>query len=947
MAAKTFLYKCAEAIQQLQAGQYDDLLVVFPNRRALQYFEKEFAACHNRAVLLPELKTVSEVLAAHSQYRETDKLTLIRRLLKVHNEALGLNEAPDSFLAWGELLLSDFDEIDKYLVNADLLYRNLADLKEFDKISDFLTPEQIETIQRFWRNFKSDKDNSEANFLKIWNRLADIYKAFKHTLMAENLAYEGMMQRNTIENIEHRIHLGEWQRVIFIGFNQLNRCEERLFDYAKNHVETLFYYDADDYYLKDLNHEAGKFIRKNILKFPQALTNSQKFDTNSPKEVHLYAVSGYQKQAKIAAEILKKSTSQHAVWMLPDQAMLLPAMYSLPENIEKVNITMGMSLRDTVLPAFVESYLSLRKSIRTHAAGKAFFYHEPVVSLLKHPFLNYQNHDANALLCQEISSLNSVYTDAEKLKISELHQVVFQPTSDLDLIAGLITIFKLLIRQVPAEEWNNMRLMKAYINDLHRLGEFYADSSERADVQLVTKILRRHYATCSLPFEGEILDGLQLMGPLETRSLDFESVFVLNMNEGVFPNDSPGNTYIPVALRAAFGLPLPADKAAAQSYFFFRLMQNAGEVHLLYNTDDGGLRKAEPSRFIFRIENDPHFKVHKIQVSPSLKLHEETEFTVEKSENVKEILRKYFDGNAGQKRFSPSAINDYLSCALKFYYRHVLQLQEPDLVSPDLDPRSFGTLLHAVMENLYQPYLGKVLTPEDFQEIESKISGQVRDEFQLLYADSNLHIAGPNGQSIINKNVIEAYVKQIVKHDKSYKSLEILYLEIGGKNNRLDLNFELPTFDGVQTVFIDGKIDRVDNCEDRVRVVDYKTGSAEMKFHAIEGLTSDNSKYHNSAALQTILYGLMLNHRFPELKGQIQPSLYVLRSIYGNAFSPVFYTKENKEPLLAVATIQDEVMTNLSQVLAGIFDENQPFERTENTETCRYCSFASICERNI
>jgi len=947
MANKTFLYRCAEAIQQLQGGHYDDLLVIFPNRRALQHFEKEFAACHNRAVLLPELKTISEVLAEHAPYREADKLRLIRILLKVHNEALGLHEAPDSFLPWGELLISDFDEIDKYLVNADLLYRNLADLKGFDNISDFLTPEQIETIQRFWRNFKSDRDNSEAKFVKIWSHLAEIYHAFKEALAAENLAYEGMIQRHTIENLDSRLNLSVWQRVVFIGFNQLNRCEERLFEYSRKHAETLFYYDADDYYLKDLNHEAGKFLRKNMARFPQALDNSTQFSIQSPKQVNIYGVSGFQKQAKIAAEILNHSAAGQVVWMLPDPAILLPAMYSIPENQEQVNITMGMSFRDTILPAFVESYLSLRRSIRTHSNGETYFFHEPVFSLLKHPYLNFRQQGENASLCADITRSNRVFVSADKLSAGELHQMVFKPAPELDLIAELIAIFKIVIGQIPGSDWDNLRLVRAYSNDLHRLGEFYNAESERSDVQMVTKILRRHYATGKVAFEGETLEGLQLMGPLETRSLDFDSVYVLNMNEGVFPNDSPGNTYIPVALRAAFGLPLPADKAAAQSYYFFRLIQNAGEINLFYNTDDGGMRKAEPSRYIFRIENDPHFKVNKIQLSPGLKLHDESPFSVAKSENLKEILRKYFTEGPDRKRFSPSAVNDYLSCSLKFYYRHLLRLQEPEAVSPDLDARSFGTLLHAVMENLYKPYLGKVLTDEDFQEIENNISRQVGEEFMALFQTSNLHIAGPNGQSIINKNVIEAYVKQIVKHDKSYKNLKIMHLELGGKNERLDLNFDIPSFDGFQTVYIDGKIDRVDYCDDTVRVVDYKTGSAEMTFSAIGDLTGENSKNHNPAALQTILYALMLNHKFPELKGQIQPSLYVLRSIYGTAFSPVFVNKDSKEPLHAVASIQNEVMSNLSAMLAGIFDENQPFERTENIETCRFCSFASICERNI
>jgi CRISPR/Cas system-associated exonuclease Cas4 (RecB family) len=947
MAQKTFLYRCAEAIQQLQGGQYDDLLVIFPNRRALQHFEKEFAACHNHAVLLPELKTISEVLAEHSPFREADKLTLIRILLKVHNEALGLHEAPDFFLPWGELLISDFDEIDKYLVNADLLYRNLADLKEFDNISDFLSPEQIETIQRFWRNFKSGNDNSEAKFVKIWSHLAEIYHTFKAALAAENLAYEGMVQRDTIENLDNRLNLSVWQSVVFIGFNQLNRCEEQLFDYSRKHAKTLFYYDADDYYLKDLNHEAGKFLRKNLDRFPQALANSAQFQVQSPKQVNIYGVSGFQKQVKIAAEILKKSTSKNVVWMLPDPAMLLPAMYSLPENQEQVNITMGMSLRDTILPAFVESYLSLRRTLRTDSKGETYFFHEPVLSLLKHPYFNFRQQSENASLCADITQWNRVYISAEKLSAGELHQMVFKPAPELDLIAELIAIFKILNSQIPGGDWDNRRLIKAYVNDLHLLGEFYDAPSEKADVHMVTKILRRHYATGKLAFEGETLDGLQLMGPLETRSLDFDSVYVLNMNEGVFPNDSPGNTYIPVALRAAFGLPVPSDKAAAQSYYFFRLIQNAGEIHLFYNTDDGGIRKAEPSRYIFRIENDPHFWVNKIQISPGLKLHDESKFSVAKSEKVKEILRKYFSGAPDLKRFSPSAVNDYLSCSLKFYYRYLLRLQEPEAVSSDLDARSFGTLLHAVMENLYKPYLGKVLTDEDFQEIEKNIGPQVNEAFMALFQTSNLHIAGPNGQSIINKNVIEAYVKQIVKHDKSYKSLKIMHLELGGKNERLDLNFEIPSFDGIQTVYIDGKIDRVDNCDGTVRVVDYKTGSAEMTFSAVGDLTGENSKKHNPAALQTILYALMFNHKFPEFKGQIQPSLYVLRNIYGKAFSPVFVEKESKEPLQAVAAIQHEVMSNLNRLLAGIFDQNQPFERTENIESCRFCSFASICERNI
>jgi hypothetical protein len=962
-----FLENIAETLFKEFGNTLNRHCLVFPNRRAGLYFLKYLAARIEKPVWAPSILTINELFRSYSSLQTAGNEILLFELFKVYSNLKKPHESFDEFYFWGDMLLNDFDDVDKYLVDASLLFRNVLDIKNIDQQFGGLTEVQIEIIRRFWTNFDLDKPTKEkSGFIGIWSVLSDLYSGFRHTLKNQNLAYEGMIFRELAESIENNFTSEEqWKMVHFIGFNALNECEKVMMTRFKKAGKARFYWDYDNSYIKEgkLN-SAGFFMRDNLKIFGNDMPLGWSFDTMLSKKVpdvsrRVIDTSSDVAQVKLISQLLEgipgitEANAHHTAVVLADENLLMPVLTSLPENMGDINITMGHPLKQTLVYTLVKHLMDLQRNA-TISDGVVRFGYKDVISILKHSLLSGLLSESDNELVHEIVKTNLTRVPSDRFikseSLSQIFKKALTPAELSDYFKDILSLIALTNerkgdKSTKNKVQDNIRNEFIYrvVLSINRLETIVNSPDVPFTTDTYIRILDGMLRMQSVPFSGEPLTGIQIMGILETRALDFKNLIILSVNEGILPAISAGSSFIPFSLREVFSLPSINHQESIYAYHFYRLMQRAENITFIYNSNSEGLRSGEMSRFLIQMKYDevlkPDFLDLKFEIKTPHPPGEKIERSVEHSE---QLFSLFLDKNSGRS-LSPSAICTWLNCRMKFFFRYINRLTEPEIISADIDPAMLGNILHKIMRNLYEPYIGKILTGEipqgmirDKQFLSKIVNEAVNEEFKAGRDDS------VSGNELIVRDVLMAYVIRILNADKAIMPLTILNLE-----NKFE--FSLPFIRNGSQIIIQtgGTIDRIDSAAGVTRIVDYKTGTVSESVNSVYDLFIDDRKKDADPWLQTLLYCEAYLAANP---GRIvRPSVYKIRKLTGSVPNDKLRLKTGSRtdiPLENYMEVRDEFLSGLKDLISIIFSDVEPFVKTTDVRRkCSYCPYRTLCMR--
>ena len=963
-----FLERIAKSIYEEFGNTLNRHCLVFPNRRAGLFFLKYLASGINKPVWEPSVLTINELFRTHSILQTAGNEILLFELYKVYNKLRPSAESFDNFYFWGDMLLNDFDDIDKYLVNASLLFRNVEDFKHIDKEFGGLTENQAEIIKKFWVNFNPEKPTDQkTGFLNIWSVLNELYNEFRNSLMNQNLAYEGMIFRELAENEDAIFSAGlRWDHFHFIGFNALNKCEKVVMSRLKRAGKARFYWDYDETYITGSEtNSAGFFMRENLKIYGNNMPVGWSYQTllssvNSSVKRRIFDTSSDVAQVKLVPELLRelpgldKENAHHTAVVLADENLLVPMLSSLPENIGDVNITMGYPLKQTQVYTLLSSLMDLQRNA-VMSDGFSSFNYRDVAAVMKNSLISSFISEPADKIISDIQESNLIRISSKYFENDgKLNQIFIKPGTPALLSDYFRNILSLIAsggaQNMDTEDGGNVsnNILNEFIYrvvlSINRLESIVRSNDVVFSSDTYLRILDRMLRMQSVPFAGEPLTGIQIMGILETRALDFRNLIILSVNEGILPSvSSPSSSFIPFSLREAFGLPSVNHQESIYAYHFFRLLQRAGNVTFIYNSNPEGLKSGEMSRFLIQMNYNPLLKPEIVNLKLEIKSHGNISPVVERRKEHLEQLCSYYLDPGREHLLSPSAINTWLNCRMKFYYRYVNQLREPSEIKTDIDPAMLGNILHEIMRSLYSDYEGKVLTKEN---IESILKGRVElsriIEANVIkkYGRSDDH--SPNGNEIIVGDVLLNYLTRILNNDISLAPLMIISLE---KSYSFTLNFSA----GVKTfnLLIGGVVDRIDIVNNTVRIVDYKTGTVAESLNSISDLFEDDRKKDADGWLQTLLYCEAFIGKSTVEK--IRPSIYKIKKINADPDSDRLRIKTGNRQEISVedySDLRETFIAGLKETVSRIFSEDEPFIMTDDRAgKCRYCVYKSLCMR--
>ncbi len=973
---ETFLQLVARDLYRRVGHDLSRTAVVFPNKRASLFFNEGLASeAGGRPLWSPVYSSISELFQSLSPYAVGDPLRLACLLYKVYKEQTGSSETLDEFFFWGELLISDFDDIDKNMADADRLLGNLQELKDLDDYS-FLTATQEAAIREFFHNFSIEKSTQlKQKFMTIWNHLGGIYTTFRQTLHEAGIAYEGMMYRDVIERLD--VSALPYDRIVFVGFNVLNKVEQLLFSRLRDAGKALFYWDYDVYYASarpaaaaelPFAREAGEFIMRNMQEFPNCLPE-ECFDVMRRQKTVCYVAAPTENaQARYipqwynsinAVETCNRTTDtthrekENAV-VLCNEALLQPVLHSLPREVRSVNITMGFPLSGTPISGLVGVLTAMQTE--GYDARSATYAYRYVAPVLRHPYIQQLSSVATAL-DHELTQGNRFSVAPSDLWRDELLSRVFRPQEGNAAICrwlnGIISDVATLYRDNADTDASRDMYRQLYRESLFKaytLVNRLLTLTESGELSVTTptfvSLLDRLLAAASIPFHGEPAIGLQIMGVLETRNLDFRNLLMLSVNEDKLPKNDGDASFIPYNLRRAFGLTTVEHRMSVYAYYFYRLIQRAENVTLMYNTSDDGLNRGEMSRFMLQYLVESGQAVSRISlVAGQMPESARTISVVKTADMLHRLAARYNPAMTGTSYLSPSAINKYLDCPLMFYYRYVAGIRSDDKVSADIDAATFGNVFHKAAELLYTDLTARggmvqaesieaLLKASDKRLIGRYVDEAFRQEFFHVAEGQTVHY---NGTQLISCSVIGRFIENMLTADRTYAPFTIVALE-----HNVTETIDLDTSVGSISLRLGGKIDRLDSKDGVLRIVDYKTGGDLPKSPSID--KAFTGKDRDGRLLQTFLYSAMTCHSHKGCK--VRPALFMVSKKQGD--ERPLELKLGKETIDDFRQYDADYRSRLTAVVRQIFDTAVPFSQTDNKDKhCANCDYARLCHIRI
>lgn len=961
---KPFLYQVATLFYQQYGAEIHRLAFVFPNRRAGLFFQKYLSEISERPLFSPSILTINDLFMQLSGKHPADKIQMLFRLYELYKQRSGSSESFDEFIYWGEMLLNDFDDIDKYMVDARMLFRNVSDLKSLDDDFNYLSPEQVQAIRSFWSSFypKGDSPNQQ-HFLELWEILYDLYAGLRTSLAKDGCGYDGMIFREVVEQLEKEpMSDFPFDQVVFVGLNALSVSEERLLLALQKKGVADFYWDYVGPWVTDPDNKASFFLGRNLRLFPSRM----QLPATGPvqAEIRVMGVPSAIGQAKQVYPILQALADEQQLTdesalrtaiVLPDEHLLVPVLNAIPEAIQHINVTMGYPLAGTPVAALMEYILTLQKNIR-YIDRVPVFYFRDVLPILNHQYVMAAAPEEVSQLVKDMTAGNRIYVHAADLNRHELLSILFTPVQNTEelsdyLIHVLEALNACLRNKCPNPDDEEMisnstqttadieqEFIFHYFATVNRMKEVMREAKIEMRLDTYFRLLKRMTDLITIPFEGEPLSGLQVMGVLETRALDFDRLIILSMNEGIFPLKKAANSFIPYNLRRGFGLPTYEHQDSVWAYHFYRLIRRVKQVTLLYDTRTTGLQTGEVSRFVYQLRYHYQYPLIDELVVYDVASSAVPPISVQKTAEVGKLLSDFLSG--GPRALSASAINTYLDCPLKFYFSVLEQIQEEDEITETVERDVFGSILHKVMEDLYAPFKGKLVTADLLKLLRKDqplLTGTIARAFAELFFKSPV-VRSLEGENFLTGEMIRKYAEKILEQDARFTPFHYIESE---KKVRATI-----TLSDRRIVQLKGFIDRVDSLDRVLRIVDYKTGSGKLEFESVEGLFDKEAKDRPKAVMQVFLYAWMYQ-QLPEYTGMpIQPAIYYLRTLFQRSFNPVVEQKKGRGKADKVNSFQDfaaDFEDKLRQCLDEIFNLDIPFTQTETGKACAYCSFRGLC----
>lgn len=959
----SFLKLVAEDLYNKLGNDLSRVAVVFPNKRASLFFNEHLAAQTQKPIWSPAYVSISDLFQRLSPLKIGDPISLVCILYKIFREETRSEETLDDFYFWGELLISDFDDVDKNLVDADRLFTNLQELNGIMDDLDFIDEEQEAAIQQFFQNFSIEKRTIlKERFISLWDCLGDIYKRFKHELHSKGIAYEGMLYREVIESLSS----GElpYDKFVFVGFNVLNKVEHSFFYELKKQDKALFYWDYDLFYTRPIHkvdnettrnsfHEAGEFIVRNLKDFGNELPSKYFDELRKPKSIRYLASPTENAQSRYIPQWLDSleqpyEEKENAV-VLCNEALLLPTLHTIPDSVKNVNITMGFPLSQTPVFSFINAVVELQINGYRKQTGR--YIYQYTQAALKHPYTMQCSPHAIAIE-KELTQKNRFYPLPGELQKDDFLRLLFAPVDSLQSLCQYLTLLLKEISKLYRQEkesddiFNQLyreSLFKGY-TIINRLSTLIEEGQLDVRIDTFRRLLNRILTTSNIPFHGEPAIGMQVMGVLETRNLDFKNLMILSLNEGQLPQSGGESSFIPYNLRKAFGMTTIEHKIAVYAYYFYRLIQRAENITLAYNTSSEGLNRGEMSRFMlqFLIEWPNTIKREYLEAeqAPQAK----RDIIIDKSQSICTKMQNRYNikQNAKATILSPSALNTYLDCSLRFYFRYIAGITIPNEVSAEIDSALFGTIFHRSAELIYESLTvnRKLIRKEDIEELLKNdyklqlfIDQAFKEEFFKMPLNEH---AEYNGLQLINSKVIESYLKQLLKIDLQYAPFEMHAME--------EKKDEIVMVNDNINVRIGGTIDRIDIKDNIMRIVDYKTGGTPKSPNNMDELFTPSDKRPNYI-FQTFLYSSIMCHNE---KYNIAPSLLYIHKTSNESYTPIIEMGEARKPKIPITNFSeydDDFRAHLCQLLNEIFDPTVSFKQTEQESKCSYCDYKSLCKR--
>lgn len=936
-----FLREVARAY--VKGGEVDSLFVL-PNRRSLKFFQKylglEYAAECGKPLFAPQIVTINAWLGSLSGLAEADG---VEQLIQLYKEYIAIRykgiefqeacrkESFDEFVHWGDLLLRDFNDVDKYMVDARQLFTNVKDLKSIESDFSFLSQRQLEAVECFWRNYlKGGNFNGKKEFFgSLWEIMYELYTKFREALSGRGEGYEGQIYREVAGKVER---LDFPQKVVFIGFNAPNRCERRIMSYLRDAGKADFYWDFYGDMLTDTQNSASEIIRECVQEYPSKYKIEDTSVNSSVQRFEVIASPSGVGQAFVVGDILNRIYPGEEVTpddafstavILPDENLLLPVLNSIPAKFSSINVTMGYPITTTALVSFMELWRKMQMDIKERG-GKLCFYHKSLLQLLSHEYMK-AILPQGAEIIESVKRQNMIYIPVDGEVLAGCGGVIFAKTQTSEIIAAELEILKVLDQNL--ESWDR-EFIYHYYTRLNRLAQLDMPMEPKTYFKLAEQVTRG----IVVPFKGEPLSGLQVMGTLETRALDFDNVIIISANEGKFPAAIPENSIVPYNLRVGFGLPTYELQDGIASYHFYRGICRAKNIFMVYDTRSEAMSTGEVSRYVKQLRY--HFGIDikecAVAISPVLN---HSRMGVDKTAKVMEQLVGRYTGEGGGS-LSASAINNYIACPLKFYFENVEGMQEEDEVAESVESNVFGSIFHYVMERLYKKYEGKRVTADDIKgEVKdsANISGLILEGFKEY-----MHLDSVAGQNKIVEALVHRYVIYTLKED--LKVAPFRY--VAGERR---FKCVLPIYDGKYKVNFKAIIDRIDRVVegDVTRISDYKTGSVtapKANFELLQLFDKDgDGKY--KAILQLYLYGVVY-YNDKLCSGESIPdtvlTIYPLKKIAKDGLAQIFL---EREALL-------EYKEHLTKCVEEIFNPQVPFyPNVQEDGHCKYCSLSAFCRR--
>ena len=952
---KSFLEYVAADLLQKYGTNLSRIAVVFPNKRAALFLNEHLAHLAGKPLWSPAYITISDLFRSHSQQQVADPIQLVCELHQCYTQCTGIDETLDHFYGWGQLLLSDFDDLDKNMAPAEHVFANLRDIHEYDDTS-YLSEEQRAILRKFFSNF-SEEHNSELKrrFLQLWSHIHDIYLTYNKKLSAQGLAYEGALYREVAEREDIDF---EYDTYLFIGFNMLQQVEQTLFRRMKQQGKARFYWDYDQYYLH--TNEAGYFIAQYLNDFPNELDihdNAIYNNFTRNKTITYISAPTENIQARYISTWLRQqdhiADNRRTAVVLCNENLLQTAIHCIPTEAEKVNITTGYPLSQTPITSLVNLLINLQTNGYVTQTGHYRLRH--INYVLRHPYSHYVSNTCKSLY-DELNTQKIFYPDAAQLSKDEGLRLLFSMDhSSMEhfnstLLLWLMSIIRQIAKSISTDNTaltplTQESLFRMYTL-LNRMSDLVESGSLKVDTIPLQRLITQIVSATSIPFHGEPIEGIQIMGVLETRNIDFEHVLLLSCNEGNLPKGLSDTSFIPYSIRKAYGLTTIDHKVAIYAYYFHRLLQRANDITLIYNNSTNDGQTGEMSRFMLQMMVESGHKINIQTLQAGQAPIQRTPHPITKSNAVMELLRKRFEDNL----LTPTAINHYMRCQLQFFYRYVSGLIEPDNDDEDtIDNRTFGNIFHLAAQLLYEKLMQKSrqIMAKDIEyllqtevDIERAVDEAIKREvFQIK--DSARKLPPLDGLQIINREVIIKYIRQLLEIDRRLTPFTILGLE---KTVRMD--YQIPFGNDSFTTALGGMIDRLDSIttsdgKEQIRVIDYKTGSRRLKALAdVDAIFAQESlKDHSDYYLQAFLYSHIVRLKSEDIP--VSPALLFIQHAGTDDYDPTLCL--GREPVNDIAVVSELYMQQLSGLISDIFNPAINFTPTDDRKRCNNCPYVRLC----